>query len=307
VVGVITVCLPSDAAREAIQPPPQGTRLLVWTGEGDPPDGTSDTEFLLGGYMTGPVAESVLAEMPRLRVIQLLSAGVERWLPLVPDGVTLCNARGVHGGATAELAVTGILALVRRLPYFLQEQAAERWTEQATDDVDGKRLLVLGAGDIGRRVAAALEVFGAETTFVGRTARDGVHGIDELPGLLPGADIVVIAVPETSATRGLVNAQFLGALPDGAIVANIARGAIIDTDALLAEVQAVRLSAFLDVTAPEPLPEGHALWHAPNVIITPHVGGGTHGWERRGYRLVREQIARYVAGEPLENVVGDTY
>ena len=159
----------------------------------------------------------------------------------------------MHGGATAELAVTGILALVRRLPFFLGEQAAQRWSQQATDDVDGKRLLVIGAGDIGHRVAAALEVFGAETTFVGRTAREGVHGTDELPDLLPDADIVLVAIPATDETRGLVDAKFLAALPDGAIVANIARGSIVDTDALLAELQSERLSAFLDVTDPEPL------------------------------------------------------
>jgi phosphoglycerate dehydrogenase-like enzyme len=304
---VITVCVPDNAARDGIEPVPDGVRVLVWDGTGDPPEGIVETEFVLGGYMGGPLAESVLAELPKLRVIQLLSAGVERWLPLVPPGVTLCNGRGVHGGATAELAVGGILALVRRLPFFLGEQAAARWSPGATDDLDGKRLLVIGAGDIGRRVAAALGVFGAESTFVGRTARDGVRGIDELPGLLPTADIVVIAVPETDATRGLVDAKFLGALPDGAILANIARGSIVDTDDLLAELQAERLSAFLDVTDPEPLPAEHPLWHAPNVLITPHVGGGTHGWQRRGYRLLRAQIERYLKGEPLENVVGDAY
>jgi phosphoglycerate dehydrogenase-like enzyme len=304
---VITVCLPNDASRDGIEPVPDGVQVLVWDGTDDPPDGIADTEFLLGGYMGGPMAESVLAAMPKLRVIQLLSAGVERWLPLVPDGVTLCNGRGVHGGGTAELAVTGILALVRQLPHFLREQAESRWSPLATDDIDGKRLLVLGAGDIGRRVAAALEVFGAETTYVARTARDDMHGIDELPELLPNADIVVVAVPETAATRGLVDAKFLAALPDGAVIANIARGVIVDTDALLAELRAERLSAFLDVTDPEPLPADHPLWQAPNVIITPHVGGGTHGWERRGYRLVRQQLEHYLAGEPLANVVGGEY
>jgi phosphoglycerate dehydrogenase-like enzyme len=286
---------------------PDGVRVLVWDGKSEPPDGVEETEFLLGSYTGGPVAGTVLAAMPRLRVIQLLSAGVERWLPLVPDGVTLCNGRGVHGGATAELAVAGILALVRRLPFFLGEQAAQRWSQEATDDVDGKRLLAIGAGDIGRRVAAALEVFGAETTFVGRSARDGVHGTDELPALLAAADIVLIAIPATDETHGLVGAKFLATLPDGAIVVNIARGSIVDTDALLAELQAERLHAFLDVTDPEPLPADHPLWQAPNLIITPHVGGGTHGWERRGYRLVREQLERFVSGAELENVVGEAY
>jgi phosphoglycerate dehydrogenase-like enzyme len=156
-------------------------------------------------------------------------------------------------------------------------------------------------------VANALAVFGAQPIFVARSARDGVHGIDELDRLLPNADIVLVAVPQTAETVGLVDAGFLAALPDGAIIANVARGSIVRTDALLAEVQAGRLRAFLDVTDPEPLPADHPLWHVPNVVITPHVGGGTHGWERRGYRLVREQVERYVTGEPLHNVVGATY
>lgn len=304
---MITVCVPDPADRDGIEPVPDGAQVLMWNGNGDPPEGIAETEFLLGSYLGGPLAETVLAALPRLSVIQLLSAGVDAWLPLVPDAVTLCNGRGVHGGSTAELAVAGILSLVRRLPHFLAEQSAARWSKEATDDIDGKRLLVIGAGDIARRVAAALEVFGATTTFVGRSARDGVRGMDELPGLLPEADIVVVAVPLTDATQRLVDADFLAALPDGAILANIARGGIVDTDALLAELAAERLHAFLDVTDPEPLPSEHPLWRAPNVVITPHIGGGTHGWQRRGYRLVREQIARYVAGEPLQNVVASDY
>jgi phosphoglycerate dehydrogenase-like enzyme len=302
---VLTVCVPSESARDQIAPVPDDVRVLVWSGTGEPPEGIEETEFLLAGYMTGP--DGLLEIMPKLKVIQLLSAGVERWVADVPDGVILCNGRGVHGRATAELAVAGILALVRKLPSYLTEQAARRWTELPGEDLDGKRLVVLGAGDIGGYIARALEVFGAATTFVARTARDGVHAIAELPTLLPDTDILAVAVPLTDETRGLVDATVLAALPDNAIVANIARGPIVVTDALLAETQAGRLRAFLDVTDPEPLPDDHPLWSAPNVVITPHVGGGTDGWQRRGYRLVREQIERYVAGEPLVNVVGATY
>jgi phosphoglycerate dehydrogenase-like enzyme len=304
---VITVCVPSTSARDQILPVPDDVRMLVWDGESDPPAGVEQTEFLLGAYMAGPVAAATLQGMPRLKVVQLLSAGVERWLPLVPQGVTLCNGRGVHGGATAELAVAGILALQRELPYFLAEQAAGRWSPQHTDDLDEKHLLMLGAGDIGQRVAAALEVFGARTTFVARTARNGVHTVAELPELARTADILAIALPMTDETHHLVDATVLAALPDGAIVVNVARGPIVDTDALVSELRAGRLRAFLDVTDPEPLPDDHPLWKAPGVIITPHVGGGTAGWQRRGYRLVREQIERYASGRSLVNVVETDY
>lgn len=299
-------CLPTVGAAEGVGAV-DGVRVLVWDGGGDPPDGIADTEFFLGGYMGGPVAAQALAQLPKLRVIQLLSAGVEPWLPLVPSGVTLCNGRGVHGGSTAELAVGGLLSVLRGLPRYHDEQAAHRWSPLAGDDLDGKRVLILGSGDIGRRIAAALSVFDAQCTLVGRTARDGVHSIDALPDLLPSQEILVIALPHTGETHHLVDASFLAALPDGAIVVNIARGSIVDQDALLAELQARRLAAFLDVTDPEPLPPDHPLWDAPGVVITPHVGGGTSGWRRRGYRLVREQLERYVRGEQLVNVVGGEY
>jgi phosphoglycerate dehydrogenase-like enzyme len=168
-------------------------------------------------------------------------------------------------------------------------------------------VVVLGAGDIARRVAAALRVFDASVTLVARTARADVRTLADLPGLLPATRVVVVALPLTDQTRGLVDAAFLAALPAGAVVVNVARGAIVDTGALLAELERRRLSAFLDVTDPEPLPPDHPLWAAPNVLITPHVGGGTSGWQRRGYRLVREQLRRYAAGEALLNVITEDF
>jgi phosphoglycerate dehydrogenase-like enzyme len=303
---VHTVCLPTSGAAEGVGAI-DDVRVLVWDGEAAPPDGIEQTEFYLGGYMGGPLAEQALARMPNLRVIQLLSAGVEPWLPLVPSGVTLCNGRGVHGGSTAELAVGGLLSVLRDLPRYHDDQAAHRWSPQSGDDLDGKRVLILGAGDIGRRIAAALAVFDADCTFVARTARDDVHGIDELGSLLPSHEVVVISLPHTAETHQLVDARFLAALPDGAIVVNIARGSIVDQDALVDELHSGRLRAFLDVADPEPLPAGHPLWDAPGAVITPHVGGGTSGWRRRGYRLVREQIERYVRGDELANVVGTEY
>jgi phosphoglycerate dehydrogenase-like enzyme len=245
--------------------------------------------------------------MPRLRLVQLLSAGVEPWPSLIPPGVTLCNGRGVHGASTAELAVAGVLSALRRLPEFREQQHAHRWHRMSSDGLDGRRVLVVGAGDIGARIAAAMRPLGADVTLVARHAREGVRPVLDLPELLPSADVVVIAVPRTSETERLVDAAFLAALPDGALLANVARGEVVDTAALLAELSAGRLRAFLDVTSPEPLPPDHPLWEAPNVVITPHVGGGTRGWQARAYRLVREQLLRDRAGEPLANVVTDGY
>jgi len=304
---VPTVSLPTPDARDHLGDAPPDVEFVVWDGYGDPPPGAERIEVFVGRYDVPPPPAAALAGLPRLRVVQLLSAGVEPWLPVVPAGVLLCNGRGVHGASTAELAVAGLLALLRDLPGYEARRQAHDWRPTRTPGVTGRRVLVLGAGDIGRRAAAALAAFDAEVTLVARTAREGVRAMTDVPALLPEQDAVVLALPNTAETRGLVDAGFLGALPDGAVLVNVARGAIVDTDALLAELQQERLFAFLDVTDPEPLPADHPLWDAPNLLLTPHVGGGTRGWERRAYALVREQLARYVAGEELANRVDAGY
>jgi phosphoglycerate dehydrogenase-like enzyme len=215
----------------------------------------------------------------------------------------LANGRGIHGASTAELAVAGILALVRGLPFYLERQRAHDWRPAVRGEVSGRRALVLGAGDIGSRVAAALELLGASTTVVARSARPGVHGIDELSCLLGTSELVVVTLPHTPQTDRLVDDAFLKLLPDGAILVNVARGALVDTDALVRHLMRGRLSAFLDVTDPEPLPPGHPLWDAPNVMITPHVGGGTERWRDRARALLVDQVSRFVEGRPLVNVV----
>ncbi len=304
--AVTTICLPTAAAVALLGQPP-GIDVLVWDGVGDPPSGLEDVALLVGGYAVAPLPAQALARMPKLAAVQLLSAGVETWLGHVPDGVLLCNGRGVHTASTAELAVGGMLSWLRELPRFAADQAAHRWAPARTRGLAGTRVLIVGAGDIGRRIAAAVVVFDAIPTLVASHARESVHGVAELAELLPRHDIVVIAVPRTPQTEQLVDAEFLAAMPDGALLVNIARGPIVDTAALLAELRARRLSAFLDVTDPEPLPSEHLLWEAPNLVLTPHVGGGTTGWERRAYQLVREQVLRLHHGQALYNVVVSGY
>jgi phosphoglycerate dehydrogenase-like enzyme len=304
---VTTASLPTPDAVGYVGELPPGVEVITWDGTGDRPAGAERIEFFVGRYDAPPPPASALAGLPRLRVVQLVSAGVEPWLPLVPDGVLLCNGRGVHGGSTAELAMAGMLASLRELPRFEESRKAHQWARAETEGLTGRRLLVIGAGDIGRRIAAAARAFDAEVTFVARTPRDGVRALADLPRLLPEHDVVALAVPHVAETDRLVDAAFLAALPDGALVVNVARGAIVDTDALLAELQAGRLHAFLDVTDPEPLPSDHPLWDAPNLLLTPHVGGGTRGWQRRAYRLVREQLLRFHADEELANQVEQGY
>jgi phosphoglycerate dehydrogenase-like enzyme len=304
---VTIASVPTPDALDHLGHLPADIELVVWDGTGDPPAAADRIEFFVGRYDAPPPPAEALAALPALRVVQLVSAGVERWLPVVPAGARLFNGRGVHGGSTAELAVAGMLASLRQLTRFEDDRRAHRWQPADTRGLTGRRLLMLGAGDIGRRIAAAAEAFDAEVTFVARTAREGVHGLDELKALLPEHEVVALAVPHTPDTHRLVGADFLAAMPDGALLVNVARGAIVDTDALVAELATGRLHAFLDVTDPEPLPADHPLWDAPNLLLTPHVGGGTTGWQSRAYRLVREQLLRFHAGERLENEVEHGY
>jgi phosphoglycerate dehydrogenase-like enzyme len=288
--------------------PPLSTAL--WDGRGGPPPQRvlDEVEFFVIPYGFASESAPLLGTMRQLRVVQSLSAGVEDLPPILPPGVVLCNARGVHDTSTAELAVTLILSALRGIPGFVKAQRAESWQSSGClPSLADRTVLVLGYGSIGEAVEDRVSGFECEVLRVARSARvvrrGLVHALAELPELLPHADVVVLTLPLTEETRGLVDAGFLAAMKDGALLVNVARGAIIDTTALLAELGRGRLSAALDVTDPEPLPVGHPLWHAPRTLISPHVGGNTSAFLPRAYRLVRAQVQRYLAGQELENVV----
>jgi phosphoglycerate dehydrogenase-like enzyme len=286
-----------------------GLSVTVWDGRGpEPPEQVlREAGFFVVPYTLTSAALPLLPRMPRLRVVQSLSAGVDDLRPFVPPGVTLCNARGVHDASTAELAVTLVLAALRGVPGFVRAQDAGRWQGGSFPALADRTVLLVGHGAIGAAVEERLVPFECEILRVARSARTAargpVHALADLPELLPRADVVVLTVPLTEATRGLVDARFLAALKDGALLVNVARGPVVDTAALLAELEAGRLHAALDVTDPEPLPAGHPLWRAPNTLISPHVGGNSSAFLPRALRLIRAQLARYAAGEPVENVV----
>ncbi|MEI4273791.1 NAD(P)-dependent oxidoreductase [Klenkia sp. LSe6-5] len=249
------------------------------------------------------IPEGFLEGLPDLRLVQLMSAGAEKFVGRLPAGVVLCNARGAHTPATAEWVVAAALAAQRGLPHFTREQDAGRWAPGTERSLVGARVLVVGAGDIGRTVGRMLAGFDVDLTFVARSARDGVRATADLPDLLPAADVVVVVVPVTDETVGLVDAGFLAAMKDGALLVNVARGVVVDTDALLAELTAGRLRAALDVTDPEPLPTGHPLWSAPGLLLTPHVAGAVPGTGARAFAAVADQVQRVLAGRPPVNVV----
>ena len=249
-------------------------------------------------------APDVLERLPtltRVAVVQVLSAGtdwVERW---VPPQATLCSARGARDAPVAEWVVGALLGATTEL---LECARLDAWSDRSLTDLGEWTVVVVGMGSIGRRVERHLTGFGTEVIGVASHARDDLRGVDELEALLPRADAVVILAPLTDATRGLIDARRLAAMRDGAVLVNAARGPVVDTDALVAEVTTGRLRAVLDVTDPEPLPDGHPLWSAPGVLsITPHIAGDSPAGNARAAALAGDQLARWVAGEELHNVV----
>jgi phosphoglycerate dehydrogenase-like enzyme len=300
----IKVWLPEADWVAATDGLPDGMTADVWTGGEQLPDSAGEVEAVVLPFGIPETRLAVLAELPKLRLIQLLSAGAERVIPHVPKGVTLCNARGAHDPAVAEWIMAVILAQARLLPTFAREQQAGTWAPALSEPLAGQIALIVGYGSIGEAVERLLVPFGVIVERVARHPRPGVSGLDDLPALLPRADIVILLVPVTPATVHLADARFLSLMHDDALLVNAARGAIVETGALLAELTAGRLRAALDVTDPEPLPPGHPLWSAPGLLLTPHVAGLSTQALPRARAIARDQLARYAAGEPLRNVVG---
>ena len=275
---------------------PEGVEVLL-------ADESTDLEaidFLVAGSVYPQILER-MRTLTRLAVVQVLSAGTDWVEPYVPPQATLCNARGARDAPVAEWVVGALLGVSTRL---LECARVHTWSKRELVDLSGWTVLIVGMGSIGRRIQDYLTPFGTEVVGVASRAREDLHGIDELPALLPGADAVVVLTPLTDATRGLIGASELAAMRDGAVLINAARGPVVDTDALVAEVSTGRLQAVLDVTDPEPLPDDHPLWSAPGVLsITPHIAGDSPAGNARAAELAGEQLARFCAGEELLNIV----
>jgi len=299
----VTVLVPDEEGVAALSEI-EGVRPVVYRRGGPVPAEAAEADVLVTG--DGP-SEELWRELPNIKLVQLLAAGAEDWVGKVPDGVLLSTCRGAHGGSSAEWVVAVLLTIYRDLGGFADGHRRKHWERRITDTLQGKRALIVGAGDLGRHLRRRLETFDVRCTMVGATAREGVHGNDELPDLLPDHDITVLMVPLTPHTRGMVDAEFLAAMPDGAILVNVSRGPVVDTDALVAELASGRLRAALDVTDPEPLPEGHPLWDVPGLLLTPHVAGAVSGRRQRAYAVVVRELSHYLGGELPKNLVHGEY
>ncbi|MGA2649641.1 MAG: 2-hydroxyacid dehydrogenase [Terracidiphilus sp.] len=288
-----------------------------------------DHEVNIDVWLPDPYAGQAKKIWPHLRGVRLvlaLMAGTE-WIPgMVGPHVAICNAHGAHNISTAEWTVSSMLAMLKYFPFYLDVQRQEKWKLRfeasaryaaitgdrrplyppvMLEELTGKRVLMVGYGEIGKEIERMLAPFNVELIRIARTARANpqVYAVSEIESLLPQAEIVVLILPDTPESHGLIGARQLALLPQGALLVNAARGPIVQTDALVAALQSGHIRAALDVTDPEPLPEGHPLWNCPNLLITPHVAGSTPQFAPRAVCTAAAELRRYIAGEPLHNVV----
>ncbi len=282
---------------------PPGITLL--SPENFPLDSSdlSQIDFYVPTYMTGAKGLSYVAKMTNLKVLQMPNAGYEDALAHLRPGLTLCNATGVHDASTAELAVGLAIASRRGFAEFMKDQNEGIWNHRRFPSLSDSKVGIVGFGSIGKEIAKKLSAFDVEITAFTQSGRDGSLKVEELDKYLPNLDIVILILPLTDSSRHMFDAARLSKMKDGGLLINMARGPVVVTDALVAELQAKRLFAALDVTDPEPLPTGHPLWKAPNLILVPHVGGNSAAFEPRGRKLVESQLLLLSQGKALEHVV----
>jgi phosphoglycerate dehydrogenase-like enzyme len=319
---MLRVGYPSVLDSKLLNVMPEGIELVPL---GDGLDYNVDIDV----WIPDPYPTRAMRVWPRLRGVRLvlsLMAGTE-WIPAtVGPHVTICNARGAHNISTAEWTISAILAMLKYLPTYVDIQRSGDWRRRSEvthvyerlthdprqshppvklEELTGKTVLLVGYGSIGKDIERMLEPFHVELIRVARSPRKDprVHPVSELDSLLPMADVVVLILPLTAESKGLIGARQIDLMRQGALLVNAARGGIVQTDALVDALNASRIRAALDVTDPEPLPIGHPLWQCPNLLITPHVGGSSPQFGPRSLKIAADELRRYMNGEPLRNVV----
>jgi phosphoglycerate dehydrogenase-like enzyme len=263
----------------------------------------SEVTFYMPAYMGGRAALELTKQMPNLKYLQMPNAGYDDAMEFVRPGMTLCNGRSIHDDSTAELAVGLTIASLRGFPEFVRNQDKGKWVHTREKSINDRKVGIIGFGSIGSTVARMLSGFSVEIMPFTQSGRNNTTPIAELDKHLPSLDVVILILPLTKESKHLFDARRLALMKDGALLVNVARGPIVDTDALVKELNSGRITAALDVTDPEPLQEGHALWSAKGVLISPHVGGNTTAFEPRARKLIKSQLELLAAGKPLNNII----
>ncbi len=263
----------------------------------------SQITFYVAPYMGGRKALEYTASMPNLKILQVPNAGFDDALEFLRPGMILCNARGVHDASTAELAMALAISSRRGFYDFARAQQAGKWEPKRYESFNDSKIGIIGAGSIAHTLADYLAPFDVEISFFSRSGSDGSIKISELDSYLPQLDIIFLVLPLNAESKHLINSERLKKMKDGAVLINVGRGPIVDTDALVTELNSGRIFAGLDVTDPEPLPEGHPLWSAKNLILSPHVGGNSTAFGSRAKKLIERQMDLISRGEEPENIV----
>jgi len=263
----------------------------------------SEVTFYVPTYLGGRQALELTKKMPNLKVLQVPNAGYDDAMEFLRPGITLCNGRGIHDDSTAELAVGLTIASLRGFATFVRDQDKGEWVNKNYDSINDRRIGIVGFGSIGTTIARMLSGFSVEIVAFTQSGRDNTIAITDLDKHLPSLDVVILILPLTKESKHLFDARRLALIKDGALLVNVARGPIVDTDALVKELNSGRITAGLDVTDPEPLPKGHPLWSAKGVLISPHVGGNSSAFEKRARRLIESQLNLLAQGKPLNNVI----
>ena len=263
----------------------------------------SEVTFYVPTYLGGRPALELTKKMPNLKVLQVPNAGYDDAMEFLRPGITLCNGRGIHDDSTAELAVGLTIASLRGFATFVRDQDKGEWVNKNYDSINDRKVGIVGFGSIGTTIARMLSGFSVEIVAFTQSGRDNTIAITDLDKHLPSLDVVILILPLTKESKHLFDARRLALMKDGALLVNVARGPIVDTDALVKELNSGRITAGLDVTDPEPLPKGHPLWSAKGVLISPHVGGNSSAFEKRARRLIESQLDLLAQGKPLNNVI----
>jgi phosphoglycerate dehydrogenase-like enzyme len=319
---MLRVGYPASFAPELLRDFPAGIELI-------PLPDTLDHDVELDVWIADPYANRAMKIYPHLHGVRLAISSMAgwEWMPeTVGPHVDICNARGAHNIATAEWTLSAILAVLKHFPFYLEAQGAGEWKRRfdlparyakingdtrplyppvLLEELTGKTVLIVGHGAIGQEIERMLEPFHVKLLRVARSPRTEpkVHPVSELDALLPQAEIVILILPLTPESHHLIAAPQLALLRQGALLVNAARGPVVDTDALVEALHSGRIRAALDVTDPEPLPEGHPLWSCPNLFLTPHIAGSSPQFAPRSLATAAGEIRRYIAGEPLQNLV----
>jgi len=263
----------------------------------------SEITFYVPTYMGGQPALELTKKMPNLKILQMPNAGYDDAMEYVRDGMTLCNGKSIHDDSTAELAVGLIIASLRGFPDFVRNQDKSDWVHVKNKSINDRKIGIIGFGSIGTTIAKMLSGFAVEIIPFTQSGRDNTIAITDLNKHLPTLDVVILILPLTKESKHLFDAKRLSLMKNDALLVNVARGPIVETDALVKELNSGRITAALDVTDPEPLPKDHPLWKAKGVFISPHIGGDTTAFESRARRLIESQLNLLADGKPLNNVI----